>query len=170
MRDSRARYRREVDQDRLVLPSRESEIGTDDHPSSVLVLSFERDAMRLKVLLADCDVDAAVGRIDPTIGDEPSLLADPQIYLDEMIFRDALILAAFKRREISSVPRRDEIGDVTTFVVPGLSDRPRMRQRVDGQRRRVAGESFVDEDVLICGMVDGQKRHVIDEVRLPQFG
>src|SRR5215831_8738440 len=87
-----------------------------------------------------------------------------------MILRNPLILAALERREVTPIALSDKIGDIAAGIIPRLGDRTRVRERVDRERRRLTRKTFVDEHVLVDGMVDDHQRHVIDEVRLPQLG
>ena len=70
-RDGHCRPAAQVHQHRLVLARGEAEVGRRDDPAAFGVLGLERQAARPDpAALADGDVDAAVGRIDPALRDE----------------------------------------------------------------------------------------------------
>src|SRR5689334_22761025 len=107
MHDAGAGNRREVDQDRLVLARGKAQVRRDRLPPAVLVLRFERQSVRLQVLLSNGDVDAAVGRINPTVGDQPmwwsGVFRAAELRLDKMIAGDPLVFTSLERREILAV-------------------------------------------------------------------
>ena len=165
----------EIDQDRLVLPRREAQIGRDDHPAALGVLRLERQTARLHhATLADRHVDAAVGRIDPAVRDEPrrGIARNPGAEIDVhvVIRRHALVRAQRERAEIAAVLSRDEIGHVPAGLVRRVHDGFRGPHRRHRERRRLARKSLIDEHVDVPGMVDRHQRDVIDEMGFPQLG
>src|SRR5206468_1037233 len=96
MRNACTSDRAQVNEHCLVLPGGKTKILRRNDPSAVSILSFERDAVWLNPsALTDGNVDAAVGRIDPTVRHEPprSLTRNVAIHfqLDVVIPRDPLI-------------------------------------------------------------------------------
>jgi hypothetical protein len=83
---------------------------------------------------------------------------------------DALVCPARERRQIASVALGHEWRHVTALLIDRARHRPRRTQRLHGQlRRRRRREALVDEHLGVIGVIDHQQRHVIEEVRLPQF-
>ena len=109
VRDARARHRPQVDQDRLVLAGRESQVRRDDDPAArPSCASSDSPRGCDRAALADRDVDAAVGRIDPAVarratGADRAESRAPSSTSTKWSARDALILAARERREIAAV-------------------------------------------------------------------
>ena len=91
--------------------------------------------------------------------------------LDKVLLRDPLILPARECRQVLSVTDRNRFGDIVGLLVSRIHHRTQHLQRPRFERRGPRWqESLIDEHLRISGMVDDEKRDVVEEMGLPQFG
>ena len=163
-----------VDDHRLELASGEAQIGVHHHPAPLRVQGLHGHPAGNGVLpLAEGHVDAAVGGIDPAVGEQrhriPRLHDLVELQLQIVGLRDALVGALVERRHVAVVPLRHELAHVGAGVVPDPGHGARGAGHDGVERHRVAGEPLVHPDLGVRRMVHHQQGHVVEEVRLPQI-
>jgi hypothetical protein len=86
-----------------------------------------------------------------------------------MIARDALIIAAPEGVQIIPVLVSERFRHVLSEIICRTFDGLRRLGRVDGERGRRDGKSFVNEDFCSRRMIDDHEREMIVVISLPEF-
>ena len=122
-------------------------------------------------------INRTVGGINPAGGHEPdrAVLRCVFRYVFQRQFHvvipcDALVLSVSERGKVPPVLRVDEVGHVAAQIVPCLRYRMGFCSHMHLHFRGWEGKPLVHVDIGIVGVIDDQKRNMIEEVRLPQFG